>query len=120
MVVQLLSHVHLLQLHGLCSLSGSSVPEILQDHWRRLPFPSQGVFPHIGMEPRSPALQMDSLLAEPPGKPRAVLVLQNLVESPRELPYAADASYWLLVFQVTQLVKKKKASVKAGDARDVG
>ena len=91
-----------------CSLSGSSVPEILQDHWRRLPFPSQGVFPHIGMEPRSPALQMDSLLAEPPGKPRAVLVLQNLVESPRELPYAADASYWLLVFQVTQLVKKKK------------
>ena len=92
-----------------CSLSGSSVPEILQDHWWRLPFPSQGVFPHIGMEPRSPALQMDSLLAEPPGKPRAVLVLQNLVESPRELPYAVDASYWLLVSQVTQLVKRKKS-----------
>ena len=91
-----------------CSLSGSSVPEILQDHWRRLPFPSQGVFPHTGIEPRSPALQMDSLLAEPPGKPRAVLALQkNLVESPRELPYAVDASYWLLVSQVTQLVKKK-------------
>ena len=72
------------------------------------------------LEPRSPALQMDSLLAEPPGKPRADLVLQkNLVESPRELPYAVDPSYWLLESQVTQLVKENP-SVNAGDARDVG
>ena len=63
---------------------------------------------------------MDSLLAEPPGKPRADLVLQkNLVESPRELPYAVDPSYWLLESQVTQLVKENP-SVNAGDARDVG
>ena len=32
-------------------------------------FPSPGDLPNPGMEPRSPALQADSLPAEPPGKP---------------------------------------------------
>ena len=32
-------------------------------------FPSPGDLPNPGMEPRSPALQADSLSAEPPGKP---------------------------------------------------
>ena len=32
----------------------------------------QGNLPNPGMEPRSPALQADSLPAEPPGKPKAV------------------------------------------------
>ena len=32
-------------------------------------FPSQGDLPHPRMKPRSPALQVDSLLSEPPGKP---------------------------------------------------
>ena len=83
-------------------------------------FPFSRVSFQSRVEPRSPALQMDSLLAEPPGKPRADLVLQkNLVESPRELPYAVDPSYWLLESQVTQLVKENP-SVNAGDARDVG
>jgi len=30
----------------------------------------QGIFPDPGMEPRSPALQADSLAAEPQGKPK--------------------------------------------------
>ena len=30
----------------------------------------QGIFPNPGIEPRSPALQADSLLAEPQGKPK--------------------------------------------------
>ena len=34
-----------------------------------LPFPSPEDFPNPGMEPRSPALQADSLPAEPQGKP---------------------------------------------------
>ena len=29
----------------------------------------QGIFPTQGLEPRSPALQADSLQSEPPGKP---------------------------------------------------
>ena len=33
------------------------------------PFPSPGDFPNPGIEPRSPALQADSLPAEPEGKP---------------------------------------------------
>ena len=34
-----------------------------------MPFPSAGDPPHPGIEPKSPALQEDSLPAEPPGKP---------------------------------------------------
>ena len=37
--------------------------------WSGLPFPSPGDFPDSGIEPGSPALQVDSLLPEPPGKP---------------------------------------------------
>ena len=39
-----------------------------QKHWNGLPFPTLGYIPNPGMEPRSPALQADSLLSEPPGK----------------------------------------------------
>jgi len=34
-----------------------------------VPFPSPGDLPNPGIEPKSPALQADSLPAEPPGKP---------------------------------------------------
>ena len=44
---------------------GFSRPEC----WSGLPFPSPGYLPNPGIEPRSPALQADSLLTEPPGKP---------------------------------------------------
>ena len=40
-----------------------------QEYWSGLPFPSPGDLPDPGMEPRSPALQADALLSEPPGKP---------------------------------------------------
>ena len=39
-----------------------------QEYWNRLPFPSPGDLPDPGIEPRSPALQADALLSEPPGK----------------------------------------------------
>ena len=32
------------------------------------PFPSAGSLPNVEIKPRSPALQADSLLSEPPGK----------------------------------------------------
>ena len=68
MVVQLLSPVS--YSHNLkdCGPPGPSVPGILQARlleW--LPFSSLGDLPHPGMELRSPALQADALLAEPPG-----------------------------------------------------
>ena len=40
-----------------------------QECWSGLPFPSPGDLPNPGIEPRSPALQEDTLLSEPPGKP---------------------------------------------------
>ena len=40
-----------------------------QEYWNRLPFPSPGDLPNPGIEPRSPALQADTLTSEPPGKP---------------------------------------------------
>ena len=40
-----------------------------QEYWSGLPFPSKGDLPNAGIKPRSPALQGDSLLSEPPGKP---------------------------------------------------
>ena len=46
---------------------GFSQARILE--WAAIPF-SRGVFPTQGSNPPSPALQADSLLSEPPGKPR--------------------------------------------------
>ena len=40
-----------------------------QEYWSGLPFPPPGKFPDPGIEPRSPALQVDSVLPEVPGKP---------------------------------------------------
>ena len=41
-----------------------------QEYWTGLPCPPPGDLPNPGIEPRSPALQADSLLFEPPGKPK--------------------------------------------------
>ena len=40
------------------------------EYWSGEPFPSPGDLPNPGIKPRSPALQADSLPAEPPGKPK--------------------------------------------------
>ena len=40
-----------------------------QEYWSGLPCPPPGDLPNSGMEPRSPALQADSLPFEPRGKP---------------------------------------------------
>ena len=40
-----------------------------QEYWSGYPIPSPADLPDPGIEPGSPALQVDSLPAEPPGKP---------------------------------------------------
>ena len=40
-----------------------------QEYWIGLPFPPPGGLPHLGIKPRSPALQAGSLPSEPPGRP---------------------------------------------------
>ena len=61
-----------------CSPPDSSVHGIFQarvPEWvalsfsRGLPFPSSGDFPNPEIKPKSPTLQADALLSEPPGKP---------------------------------------------------
>ena len=47
------------------------------EYWRGQPFPSPGDLPNPGIEPRSPALQADSLPAEPQGKPYFPKFLNN-------------------------------------------
>ena len=39
-----------------------------QEYWSGLPFPSPGKLSDPGIEPRSPALEEDTLTSEPPGK----------------------------------------------------
>ena len=53
-----------------CHPSGSSLHGVLQArNWSGLPCPPPGDLPNPGIEPRYPALQVDSLPSEPPGKP---------------------------------------------------
>ena len=59
-----------------CGLPSSSVHGIFrQEYWSGLPFSSPGDLPNPGIEPRSSALQADSLPAEPLGKPIVFVVL---------------------------------------------
>ena len=58
-----------------CSLPGSSVHGILQARileWVAISFSRSGDLPDPGINPGSPALQTDSLLSGPPGKPRGI------------------------------------------------
>ena len=84
-----------------CAVLGSSVVHATpwttgsrQEYWSQLPCPPPGDLPDPGIKPRSPALQADSLLSEPPGKPKNIGVgslslLQGIFltqESNRGLP----------------------------------
>ena len=50
-----------------------------QEYWSGLPFPSPGDLPDPGMEPRSPALQVNALTSEPPGKLLIAMLLIAMV-----------------------------------------
>ena len=50
-----------------------------QEYWSGLPFPSPGDLPNPGIEPGSPALQTDTLLSKPPGKPSNPADVGNLI-----------------------------------------
>ena len=50
-----------------------------QEYWGGLPFLSSGDLPNPGIEPGSPALQVDFLLSEQPGKPLSPLSGEFLV-----------------------------------------
>ena len=41
-----------------------------QEYWSGMPYPPPGNLPNPGIKPRSTTVQADSLLSEPPGKPK--------------------------------------------------
>ena len=51
-----------------------------QQYWSGLLFPSPGDLSNPGMESGSPALQADSLLAEPPGKEGCLYCKSNFCD----------------------------------------
>ena len=68
-VCQRLSHIRLLRPDGTVAHQAPlSKGFSRQEYWRGLPFPSPGDLPDPGIKPTFPALQVDSLLSEPPGK----------------------------------------------------
>ena len=50
-----------------------------QEHWSGLSCPLPGDLPNPGIEPRSPVLQPDSLLSEPPGMPHGRCIYLNII-----------------------------------------
>ena len=46
-----------------------------EEYWSGLPCPPPGDLPDPGIEPMSPALQVEFFTIEPPGKPDVVLYL---------------------------------------------
>ena len=50
-----------------------------QEYWSGYPFLSPGD-PNPGIKPRSPALQTDSLLSEPPGKPLTICTQFSIIK----------------------------------------
>ena len=74
------------------SLPGSSVHGILQARileWVAIPFPED--LPNAGIELTSSALQVDSLLSEPPRKPHGptrghLLTIGHLIQGPTVVP----------------------------------
>ena len=59
-----------------------------QEYWSALPFPSPGDLLYPGIEPRSPALQADTLPSKPPGKPpRSCQINGTINRSWENVPY---------------------------------
>ena len=76
------------------SVSHSVVSNSLQPHGLYSPWNSpgqntgvgslsllQGIFPTQGVKPRSPAMQVDSLPAEPQGKPQNELLIESILST---------------------------------------
>ena len=58
-----------------------------QEYWSGEPIPSPGDLPNPGIEPGSPALQVDSLPAELHGKPNVLCLLSLIITSTESSMY---------------------------------
>jgi len=67
-------------------------------YWSGLLFPSPGDLPNPGIEPRSPSLQVDSLPAEPQGKPT---------------PFRTKHQFGIILFKAFRFLTQTKGSLTA-------
>ena len=80
-----------------------------QEYWSGLPFPPPGDLPDLGIKPTSPAspvLQVDSLPAEPSGKPMWAASRswkRHGNRFPSELPEGRQ-SWWYLYFSLVRTI----------------
>ena len=104
-----LSHVWLFATPWTTQSVGFSRPE----YWSGEPFPSPGDLPNPGIEPRSPALQVDSLPAEPQGKPKILNSCQKKKKKERgRCLFIADLQDKLLTRgKKDYTYRKKKKSI---------
>ena len=87
-VCELLSHVQLFATLWTVACQAPLSMEFSprQEYWTGLPFPSPGDLCNLGTEPRSPALQADSLLFGPPGKPHLIWCRNVIITAFCHLP----------------------------------
>ena len=74
------------------------------EYWSGYPFPSPGDLPNLGIKPKSPTLQADSLPVEPQGKPKntgvgSLSLLQRIFPT-QELNWGLLHCRWIL-YQLT-------------------
>ena len=69
-----------------------------QEYWSRLPFPSLGDLPDLGIEPRSPASEADALTSEPQSLLKCTwngIIIPNMLYS----VYRPICGYWNWLFK---------------------
>ena len=71
-----------------------------QEYWSGQPIPSPGELPDPGIKPRSPALQVDSLPAELPGKPPPILTHFYIMEFYRLLKTVSWYYHSYLIYKL--------------------
>ena len=87
-----------LQPHGQYPARLLSMEFSRQEYWSGLPLPFPEDLPDPGIEPESPALQVDSLPSEPPGKLMMVhaafiIIFQDCVRVSKVLTVLKDTQY---------------------------
>ena len=90
-----------------------------QWYWSGLPCPLPGDLPNPGIEPRSPSLQVDSLLSEPPEKSKNLGWVALPMPSPGDLPdLGAELGYPSL--QANSLSAELPTGPRVGEGSTMG
>ena len=79
-----------------------------KEYWSGLPFPSPGDLPNPGIEPGSPALQVDALTTEVPGKPYICVYGLKLNIQRMKIMASGPITSWKIDGETTETVTDYK------------